>query len=148
MSQPQTALKMSDHSDVSYISEEGDVFGQQQQQQQRGGGPAQQYGRGSRRPPRISHVSSLGSSAVGDDLLQDTAAATSWQVRLVTDRGMSRHGGCHGHTQTQHTHLALQQQHQQSRMSPSHPAPTHCQLVCFLLPFSSNPHMHTTGGRP
>lgn len=85
---------MSDHSDVSYMSEEGDVFGQQQQQHRGGGGgPALQYGRGSRRPPagsRISHASSLGSSAVGDDLLQDTAAATSWQVRLDGPRHVTR----------------------------------------------------------
>lgn len=67
---------MSDHSDISYISDDEDQF----TQQQRGGpAPAQQGFRG-RRPARISHASSLGSSAVGEDLQDAAAAATSWQV--------------------------------------------------------------------
>lgn len=71
---------MSDHSDISYISDDGVEVNQQQQQQRGGAGPSQQF-RG-RRPARVSHATSLGSSAgVGD--LQDLSAATSWQVRSV-----------------------------------------------------------------
>lgn len=75
---------MSDHSDISYISDDDDAFHdhhqQQQQEQQRGFTPPQQQRAPGRRPARISHATSLASSAGGEEYLDQSAAATSWQV--------------------------------------------------------------------
>jgi hypothetical protein len=104
---------MSDHSDVSYLSE-GD--GYQHGQQQRGPltGGQQGFRAAGARLAKLSHTLSLGSSGGVEEFGQDPTAAASWQVRVCGHIGICVSVTCrprqsvHGYVLAQAMHQDLQ----------------------------------------